>query len=89
MRNPWIYVVLSAVMAFAFAFPLFLWARERQREHHGVTRSRAVALGLDDDERDPDLVAVRSLEREVDVVGKLGPLAGGAGTPGCGRSPRR
>jgi hypothetical protein len=29
MRNTWIYVVLSAVVAFAFAFPLFLWARER------------------------------------------------------------
>jgi hypothetical protein len=30
MRNSWIYVVLSTVVAFAFAFPLFLWARE----HH-------------------------------------------------------
>jgi hypothetical protein len=30
MRNTWIYVVLSAVIAFAFAFPLFLWARERR-----------------------------------------------------------
>jgi hypothetical protein len=29
MRNTWIYVVLSSVIAFAFAFPLFLWARER------------------------------------------------------------
>jgi hypothetical protein len=29
MRNTWIYVVLSSVIAFAFGFPLFLWARER------------------------------------------------------------
>ena len=29
MRNSWIYVVLSSVIAFAFALPLFLWARER------------------------------------------------------------
>jgi hypothetical protein len=30
MRFAWVYVVLSAVVAFAFAFPLFLAMRERQ-----------------------------------------------------------
>jgi hypothetical protein len=30
MKNVWVYIILSMVVAIAFAFPLFLYMRERQ-----------------------------------------------------------
>jgi hypothetical protein len=30
MKNVWVYIILSLVVAIAFAFPLFLYMRERQ-----------------------------------------------------------
>jgi hypothetical protein len=44
MRNAWLYIVYSALVAISSGFPLFMYARERARERRGERESTLGAV---------------------------------------------